>query len=52
MECVLQDKVSGDQESCFVITCFLCKMKIMLPIVLSALLSLEEIFPYCYILID
>lgn len=37
MECVLQDKVSGDQESCFVITCFLCKMKIMLPIVLKCI---------------
>lgn len=29
MECVSEDKVSGDQESCYVITCFLCKMKII-----------------------
>lgn len=46
MECALKDEVLGDQESCYVITCFCCKMTIIqLPIVLSALLSPEEIFP-------
>lgn len=46
VEYALKDEVFGDQESCSVITCFCCKMKIIqLPIVLSALLSLEEIFP-------
>lgn len=29
MECVLEDKVSGSQESCYVITCVLCKFKII-----------------------
>jgi len=30
MEYVLEDKISEDQESCYVITCFVCKMKIIL----------------------